>query len=216
VQPPVPLREIRGKRLHLGSVQRQILAALAAGYSVALSLGPSTRRESEVILGNRSRLSRMTLESLVARELIEEAKRVLDPSKWWNDLIFFKLTERGRDEVIRQNLHFAPDDLLLPFPNRVDEIQQEVERYVAQFGREPRVEVRGSFEMLGGKYARRQVVVSDWCQVVAYDDSRNALALIVPDAGEPGEASALEWVRWSFYERKRRGNKLRLRPGPRK
>lgn len=117
--------------------------------------------------------------------------------------------------MLRQNLHFKPDDLVLPLPFQVEAIHKQIEHYVAQFGKEPRIEVCGHFESIAGKYVGRVVVASDWCQIAAYDEASNALALFVLGAGEARNANVLEWVQQrSFSEHERKGNKLRLYTKP--
>jgi hypothetical protein len=190
-QAPAKLREIKGPRQHLSPIQRQVLAALAAGFAVYLASGPHLRRSNDVFIGNGTRLARRSLEALLGRELIEEAG-----SEERN--IFYKLTELGWNEVIRQHLHFAPDEIEIPLPQVVKEIREIVERYQQQYGYVPRVEIRCA-----------KAGVPGWQQIVAYDETHNLLAL--SDTSSEGD---LEWVSPLFIGFIAGYGKLRLRPEP--
>jgi hypothetical protein len=189
-QAPAKLREIKGPRQRLAPLQQQVLAALAAGFAVYLSSGPHLRHSDQVFIGNGTRLARKSIEVLISRGLIEEAGEQ-------GREIFFKLTEQGRNEVVRQNLHFASDEIELPLPRLVKEIREIVERYQQQYGCVPRVEIRST-----------QANIANWQQIVAYDETHNLLAL------SKASESDLEWVSPLFIGFIVGYSKLRLRPEP--
>jgi hypothetical protein len=190
-QAPAKLREIKGPRQHLTPLQQQVLAALAAGFAVYLASGPHLRRADQVFIGNGTRLARRSLEILLDRELIEEAGSQ-------EKAIFYKLTEQGWNEVIRQHLHFAPDEIEVPLPHLVKEIREIAERYLQQYGYAPRVEMRCA-----------KANISNWQQIVAYDETHDLLAL-----SDPLSEGDLEWVSPLFISFIGGYGKLRLRPEP--
>lgn len=190
-QVPTTLREIKGPRQRLTPPQQQVLAALAAGFAVYLSSGPHLRRSNDVFIGNGTCLARRTLEGLLSRELIEEAG-----SEEQN--IFYKLTEPGWNEVIRQHLHFAPDEVELPLPQLVKEIRETAERYQQQYGYTPRVEMRCA-----------KANISRWQKIIACDETHDLLAL--SDTSSEGD---LTWVSPLFISFIGGCGKLRLRPEP--
>jgi hypothetical protein len=190
-QPPAKLREIKGPRQPLTPLQKQVLAALAAGFAVYLASGPDLRRSNDVFIGNGTRLASRSLEILLGRELIKEAGRQ-------EKAIFYELTEQGWNEVIRQQLHFAPDEIELPLPRLIREIREIAERYQQQYGYVPRVEMRCA-----------KANISKWQQIVAYDETHDLLAL----SGTSSEGD-LEWVSPLFISFLGGDGKLRLRPEP--
>ena len=209
------LPEIHGPREHLTPAQRTVLAALGAGYSVCTSRHSGLAAHEAVLLGNGSRLTAITVDSLEWRGLIEVAsvereppRRPDYPDHWRKELLFFRLTERGRLTVIRQHLSFDAREVSLPLPSRVSKLQEAIERYRATVGCEPEVAIRGtiSVERLGWCTA-----LTDWHRVLAYNEAENLLGLVGGVQGD--DEDTLLWVRpntnrWSQTSPVR----VRLRP----
>jgi hypothetical protein len=131
-------------RERLTGPQRQVMSALAAGYTVCRASGPMIPDASCVLIGNGTRLARITVDSLEYRELIEVASTEDDPNRRWCQIIFYRLSRRGWYEVVRQKLAFAANEVEIVLPHRIAGIHAEIERYVSQYQAEPLVQVKGT------------------------------------------------------------------------
>lgn len=205
-QGPVPLQKKKRTRVSLTVAQRQILSALAAGFAVCLYSGPYRRRLNHVLLGNGSRLAYRSIESLLDRRLVAEAGREQHPAPdhRFEQVIFFKLTEQGRNEVVRQGLHFAAEEIELPLPGSVEEILSLAESYQTQYERAAYVEIRGSVMHEG-----RTMHLSEWQHVIAYDEAHNLLGV-----QGTSDKNTLLWVAVSLLGSLGGYGKLRMRPEP--
>jgi hypothetical protein len=218
-QQPAPVQEIHGKRESLSEWQRHIMAALAAGYRVFLHTGPLVDKRDAVFIETGSRLPRSTIETLLGRELIEEAEREKEPGQQkWHEIIFFKLTERGLNEARRMTPRALQtlSEVYLPLPERVEEIRAIAERYQAERGIVPRVEVRGERIVLLRKpdEPRQWPIpyIKNWQAVAAYDDEEHMLGLLKPPDERPED---LLWVVVEPWFLGGEG-RLRLRPETKK
>lgn len=213
----VPLREMKGQKERLTEAQARVLSALFAGYTVCTSHSSSVPHHDQVLIGNGSRLSLVTVESLLIRSLIEEAQRLLEPQlplgypeHWRKRLILFQLTEQGRQEVIRQGLRFIPEEVVCSLPWTVGLLLAEMARYQIRYACSPEVAIRGVVPSEKGGW---QVRLPTWRRVVAYNETNNLLGLVEGTCGE--DEAALLWVRpegrgWRLTSSVR----VRLRPLP--
>lgn len=64
-QMPISLREIHGAKERLTEPQKRVLAVLFANYTVCASHSLSIPHYDRVLIGNGSRLSLVTMESLL-------------------------------------------------------------------------------------------------------------------------------------------------------
>lgn len=200
-------------RERLTRAQRQVMGALAAGYTVCRASGGMTPDATCVLIGNGTRLARTTVDSLEYRELIEVASTEDDPNRRWHQIVFYRLSRRGWYEVVKQDLHFAANEVEIILPHRVAGIHAEIERYVGQYRVEPVVQVKGTRFEAYIEYPRSptgrllcDVNVSKWAPVVAFDEEKNALGLGQEKPGE--QEQKIEWVNVRFYTK----GKLRLTP----
>lgn len=213
----VSLREMKGQKERLTEAQVRVLAALFAGYTVCTSHSSSVSHHDQVLIGNGSRLSLVTVESLIFRGLIEEAERLLEPhlppgypEHWRKHIILFQLTEQGRQEVIRQGLQFIPEEVVCSLPWTVGLLLEEMARYQIRYACSPEVAIRG---VVPSEKFGWQVRLPTWRRVVAYNETNNLLGLAETASG--ADESALLWVRpeargWRFTSSAR----VRLRPLP--
>jgi hypothetical protein len=200
-------------RERLTGPQRQVMSALAAGYTVCRASGPMIPDASCVLIGNGTRLARITVDSLEYRELIEVASTEDDPNRRWCQIIFYRLSRRGWYEVVRQKLAFAANEVETLLPHRIAGIHAEIERYVSQYQVEPLVQVKGTrFEAYleyrsdPSKRLLCEVTVPKWAPVVAFDEEKNALGL---SQGRPeDQEQKIEWVNLRSFTT----GKLRLSP----
>lgn len=191
------LLEIHGPRERLTEAQTMVLTALAAGYSVCASRSSGVATRESVSLGNGTRLSNITVESLFVRELVEEAgapalepKPSLNyPEFWHKEMRFLRLTERGRNEVIRQQLHFDPRVVIILLLYRVNRLQQEIECYRSAYGCEPEVALRGTVPAEQAGWSLR---CSTWRKGLASHDDKNLLGLASGERGD--DEQHLLWV----------------------
>ncbi|GCE32060.1 hypothetical protein KDA_75440 [Dictyobacter alpinus] len=211
----VPLQEFRGPRERLTEAQARVLAALSSSYTVCMSShAVSVPYHDQVLIGNGSRLSPATIESLKWRGLIEEAGRELEPSQpgypehWRKQLLFFRLTQTGRMTVLRQALHFTPEEVIFSLPYRVELLLEELNRYEIRYHCEPEVAIRG---VIPSERFNWQVRLPTWRIVVVYNEADNLLGVA---GGKSGENEAMPlWVRpgghgWNITSLAR----VRLRP----
>jgi hypothetical protein len=121
-QMPIPLPEF-GPLQKLTDMQKLILSALHAGFSVSRCWDSSLPHYEQTWIGNGSRLADISSWSLKYRELIEEAGSELEPvpscewrSRRWT---YYRLTRAGLHEVIRQRLLFHPELIICSLPSSV-------------------------------------------------------------------------------------------------
>ncbi len=190
-------QEIRGPKERLTEAQIHTLAALAAGYIVCMSTSSSVASHEQVHVGNGSRLSAVTVERLLWRDLIKQSGYALEPhlqpgypEHWRKKLHFYQLTERGHNVVLRQRLHFVPEEVILSLPCQVSILLEEVARYQLQHHCEPEVDIRGTLdsERLGWC-----LHLSTWRQVAAYNEAKNLLG--VYESSQPENHAPLLWGR---------------------
>lgn len=166
-----------------------------------------------VLIGNGTRLARVTVDSLEYRELIEIASAEDDPNRRWHQIVFYRLSKRGWYEVVRQQLAFAANEVELVLPTKVPAIHAAIERYVRQYQIEPYVQVKGTRFEAYVEYSRSpsgrlfcEVSVPRWAPVVAFDEEKNALGLSQGKPGAPEQK--IEWVNVRYFTT----GKLRLSP----
>jgi hypothetical protein len=148
--------------------------------------------------------------------LIEEAGREKEPGQQkWHEFIFFKLSAKGLNEArcMTPRALQTLSEVYLPLPERVEEIRAIAERYQAERGIVPRVEVRGERIVLlikpDGPRQWPIPYIRSWRAVAAYEDEEHMLGLLQP----PGECP--EDLLWVVVEPWFLGGegRLRLRPG---
>lgn len=209
-------REIRGAKARLTEAQSRVLAALAAGYTVCMSTSSSVPYHEAVMIGNGSRLSSATVESLQFRGLIEQAERLLEPQPspsypdhWRKRIIVFQLTEPGRHEILRQGLQFVPEEVVCSLPCTVRLLLEEMARYQIRYICEPEVAISGVMDAEQYGWCVR---IPIWRRILAYNEAQNLLGLEA--AGRDPDEEKLLWVRppasrkWSLTSAVR----MRLRP----
>lgn len=177
----VQLPTIYGAKERLTEAQARVLSALAAGYSVCMSVSPSIAPHEQVLIGNGSRLAAITVESLTFRGLIERSGSALEPNSqpgypehWRKQIHFYRLTEAGHNEALRQKIPFTPEEVILSLPYRVGLLLEEATRYQLTYQCEPEVTIRGVMDAEQPDWCVR---IPAWRRVLAYDEGNNLLGL---------------------------------------